>query len=245
MYRWIKSWQGLGFVYLLHRFGKSPEIRTAITSFQDWNAPYMRKWNRGDKSLVIFLKPNRDIKLWLDQALPAELASFQSAFDAIMNTPDNQPFYTRETAKAFHSLIVAAFISFGKSLHELQCQFADFKQALPASKDNEKSYLLLYLDHVKAHVLLLLYLLSSSAFKIHIYMCTNAGTYIPRLTPIYEEWDQFLSFGREHGIVPKPEASDSEAKFKPTRHFLSALDYKSKDPVSLMEFLQVCKASHG
>jgi hypothetical protein len=245
MYRQIKSWQGLGFVYLLHCFGKSPEIRTAIALFRDWNAPYMRRWNHGDKSLVAFLKINGEIKLWLDQALPAELASFQPAFDAIMNAPDNQPFYTWETAKAFHSLVVAAFISFGKLLCDLQGQFSDFKQAVSAAKDDEKDLLLLYLNHVKAQVLLLLYLLSSSAFKIHIYMCTNAGTYTPRLTPIYEEWDQFLSFGREHRIVPEPQAIDPEPGFKPGRRFWSGVEHnKSKDPLYFMDFLQVCKASH-
>lgn len=209
MHRRIISWQALGFLNRLYHFS----VSNAISEYE-WASPVAQ-----DKSddLLSKLLSKFAVNFFTDEGgvatafPPDRRPSFSKLLSAAHANATSEgacmPLYTRETAEEFHHFLVGTLIMYTRHL----CYFVkEFKAAakekakwksddLNIREEIEKSGFFRYSESLATWTRVLLYTLTSTAYRTHIEVCTAKGANVAALTPRFSEIDKYLAFG--HAFV--------------------------------------------
>ncbi|KAK2459597.1 hypothetical protein APHAL10511_008407 [Amanita phalloides] len=176
MYQQITSWQGLGIRELLKPESTEPEP------------------DSHNKTLVSFLSHSKDLINGLKHAFrqPDEIS-----FDKLMAAKSlGQAFYTRETAVEFHDLVYAALVTYARDIDDFHTQFKmNLLKKFESVADVQLSDGLKdAFNGLEWMTRLLLCILTSSAFKVHVKIITNRGALLHYLKPTFENRDLYRSY---------------------------------------------------
>ncbi len=197
MYRRISAWTALGFIYKL---AYAQQIQHWIDLY-DWEAaPWQSKRGPGDTSLARYITSTHHLLDVLNKAPNFKPENVDTFMEAVLS---NEPIYTKNTARAFHSFVVAALVNLGYFLKELKqlygnkVKHAGLREALVMTE---------------VFTRLFFYISSSSAFETHINVCTNNGSSISNLAPVYNQRKFYRDFGQMYGILPGQSRAPSSIK---------------------------------
>ena len=111
--------------------------------------------------------------------------------------------YTKETASDFHCLLYLSFLKAGRALREIKDSYAQIKPSCkcPAECADVIADFRMAIGAAELSIRFLVCMLSSSAFKLHLWVWTNKELSLKHLLPNYGEKGNYLKFRKEHEIL--------------------------------------------
>lgn len=230
LYSRFCSWQALGFIMGLERAILDDGIASMVkevgdpSSFHPFELP--EELGPGDRSLADFFLQNKEYLLpmladtceTLPTSLYSQLAEYANSslsrsegaieltFNAFceaaslaLNREERKPLYTKKTALSFHCLLYLSFLMTGRALREIK----DSHQALNGAKVGDGPNVCKYRTAIRAAELpvrLLIYVLSSTAFRLHMGVWSYDGIKLSTMQPHFRLKKAYKSFGTDRKI---------------------------------------------
>jgi hypothetical protein len=129
-------------------------------------------------------------------AIELTFNAFCEAASLALNRKQPKPLYTKETALSFHCLLYLSFLMTGRALREIKDSHQTLKVGDGPSVDKYR----IAIRAAELPVRLLICVLSSTAFRLHMGAWTYDGIRLTSILPVFRFKKAYKAFGTDRKI---------------------------------------------
>jgi hypothetical protein len=231
-------WRALSFIYELERGITSGFVESQVEDIgkDEYSfKPLPQEIGPGDRTLADFFSQNKeylcDMMMETCKALPLCLSSklselvcpspgevlyknsmFKAFGDAVdLALSSRKAFYTKESGLSFHCLLYLSFLMVGRALSDIKDSHQNINNSTEGFQDYKDA-----IQIAELPVRLLICMLSSTAFRLHMEVWTIDGMSLGVILPRFIHKSDYVKFGMERKIFasskkgPSPVSEDSQ-----------------------------------